>query len=211
MVRLRMVSEASFSFGITNRESSSVRMNVYVSPISSTTPSTSSTDDAVAEPQRLRERDQDPGDRVAERALRGEADDEAEHRRGREDAAGDRAHLRDHEQRREDADEDDRRRHGRGARRGSASLPRARARAGSAPCRRASRARASPRRRSPRSEGGARCAWAGPIRDRVACVLRTLLPARASTQPRPRRVASRAGSPRRRAARGSRRAPCRGP
>ena len=43
IVRLRMVSEASFSFGITQRVSSSVRMNVYVSPISSTTPSTSST------------------------------------------------------------------------------------------------------------------------------------------------------------------------
>ena len=33
-----MVSEASFSFGTTSRASSSVRMNVYVRPISSTTP-----------------------------------------------------------------------------------------------------------------------------------------------------------------------------
>ena len=40
IVELRMVSEASFSFGITSRALSSVRMNVYISPISSTAPST---------------------------------------------------------------------------------------------------------------------------------------------------------------------------
>ena len=40
IVELRMVSEASFSFGITSRALSSVRMKVYISPISSTTPST---------------------------------------------------------------------------------------------------------------------------------------------------------------------------
>ena len=38
-----MVSEASFSFGITSRTSSRVRMNVYVNPISSTTPVVPST------------------------------------------------------------------------------------------------------------------------------------------------------------------------
>ena len=39
MVALRMVSEASFSLGITSLESSSARRNVYVRLISSTTPS----------------------------------------------------------------------------------------------------------------------------------------------------------------------------
>ncbi len=39
---LRMVSEASFSFGTTILEWSAVRMNVYVRPISSTTPSSPS-------------------------------------------------------------------------------------------------------------------------------------------------------------------------
>ena len=106
-----MVSEASFSFGITSREPSPVRMNVYVSPISSTMPSASPNIDRVAEPQRLGERDQDPRDRVPERPLRREADDQPEHRRRGEDAAGDGAHLRDDEQRRENADEHDRRRH----------------------------------------------------------------------------------------------------
>src|SRR6185437_7411612 len=38
IVELRIVSEASFSFGITRRAPSSVRMNVYVRPISSTVP-----------------------------------------------------------------------------------------------------------------------------------------------------------------------------
>ena len=40
IVELRMVSEASFSFGITSRALSAVRMKVYMSPISSTAPST---------------------------------------------------------------------------------------------------------------------------------------------------------------------------
>ena len=40
-------------------------------------------DDRVAEAERLRERDQDPGDRVAERPLRREADDRARSRRTR--------------------------------------------------------------------------------------------------------------------------------
>ena len=65
IVALRMVSEASFSFGITSLVSSSARTNVYVRLISSTTPSTPSNDDAVAEPERLRERDQQAGDEVA--------------------------------------------------------------------------------------------------------------------------------------------------
>ena len=43
IVELRMVSEASFSFGITSRALSCVRMNVYVRPISSTMPSAPST------------------------------------------------------------------------------------------------------------------------------------------------------------------------
>ena len=43
IVELRMVSEASFSFGITSRALSSVRMNVYMSPISSTAPPTPAT------------------------------------------------------------------------------------------------------------------------------------------------------------------------
>ena len=107
IVELRMVSEASFSFGITSRALSSVRMNVYISPISSTAPVHTRDLDPVAEPQRLRHRDHQPGDEVAERPLRREADDQAEHRRGREQPAGDRAHLWDHEQRREHADGDD--------------------------------------------------------------------------------------------------------
>ena len=40
IVEFVMVSEANFSFGITSRALSSVRMNVYISPISSTEPST---------------------------------------------------------------------------------------------------------------------------------------------------------------------------
>ena len=43
MVEFRMVSEASLSFGITSRAPSSRRMNVYVSPISSTWPVSLST------------------------------------------------------------------------------------------------------------------------------------------------------------------------
>jgi hypothetical protein len=43
IVELRMVSEASFSFGITSLALSSVRMNVYISVISSTAPSTPAT------------------------------------------------------------------------------------------------------------------------------------------------------------------------
>ena len=37
---LTIVSEASLSFGTTRRDPSAARMNVYVTPISSTTPST---------------------------------------------------------------------------------------------------------------------------------------------------------------------------
>ena len=40
IVEFVMVSEANFSFGTTSRALSSVRMNVYISPISSTAPDT---------------------------------------------------------------------------------------------------------------------------------------------------------------------------
>jgi hypothetical protein len=50
IVELRMVSEASFSFGITRRALSSVRMNVYMRPISSTTPETPAT--SIQSPRR---------------------------------------------------------------------------------------------------------------------------------------------------------------
>ena len=65
IVALWMVSEASFSFGTTSLVSSSARTNVYVSLISSTTPSTPVDGDAVAEAKRLGERDQDARDEVA--------------------------------------------------------------------------------------------------------------------------------------------------
>ena len=61
----------------------------------------------VAEPDRLRERDQQAGDEVPDRLLSGEADNDSDHGRRRENPSGNRAHLRDHEQRREEADEDD--------------------------------------------------------------------------------------------------------
>jgi len=46
-----MVSEASFSFGITSRALSAVRMKVYVSPISSTVPATPPT--STSSPSRI--------------------------------------------------------------------------------------------------------------------------------------------------------------
>ena len=108
IVELRIVSEASFSFGTTSRSSSDGTQPGVGEPDLLDDPSRALDLDLVAEPQRLRERDQDPGDRVADRALAREPDHEREHCRRGEHAAGDRAHLRDHEQRREDADEDDR-------------------------------------------------------------------------------------------------------
>ena len=64
---------------------------------------------------------------------------------------------------------------------GSASPPPAPARAGSAPCRRASRGRASPPRRAPRSRNRCQLCMGGVLFGiERACVLRTLLPARAS-------------------------------
>ena len=86
-------------------------MNVYVSPISSTVPSTSSTIDRSPSRSGCENAIRIPAIalpivRCAAKPMI-EPDD-----RGRgEDAAGDRAHLRDDEQRREHADEDDRRHH----------------------------------------------------------------------------------------------------
>ena len=51
IVELRIVSEASFSFGITSRAPSSVRMKVYVKPISSTVPAVSSI--SIRSPRRI--------------------------------------------------------------------------------------------------------------------------------------------------------------
>jgi hypothetical protein len=64
--------------------------------------------DPVAEAQRLGHGDHQPGDEVAERALRSEAEDEAEDGRRGEQTAGHSADLGDHEQRREEADGHDR-------------------------------------------------------------------------------------------------------
>ena len=55
--------------------------------------------DAIAEPDWLCERDQQPGDEVSDRPLRGEPDHDPEHGRRSEQATGDRAHLRNHEER----------------------------------------------------------------------------------------------------------------
>jgi hypothetical protein len=63
--------------------------------------------DPIADPQRLRHRDHQPGDDVSERSLGGEPDDQAQHRRGREQTARDRAHLGNHEERREQPDRHD--------------------------------------------------------------------------------------------------------
>ena len=101
IVELRMVSEASFSFGITSRALSSVRMKVYMSPISSTAPSTPPT--STQSPSRsgcvnaiISPATKLPSVRCAAKPMI-----RPEHRRRREQPARDRAHLRDHEQRRE--------------------------------------------------------------------------------------------------------------
>ena len=108
IVELRMVSEASFSFGTTSR-ALVLRADERVREADLLDDAVLAVvGDAVAEPDGLRDRDQEAGDEVAERSLRREADDHAEHRGRREQAAGDRAHLRDDEERREEADEEDR-------------------------------------------------------------------------------------------------------
>ena len=196
-----MVSEASFSFGTTSRSPERVRSHVYVRPISSTTPAHALHLDVVAEPQRLRDRDQDAGDHVADRALAGEPDHEADDRRRGEHAAGDRAHLRDHEQRRHDADEDDRRRRRCGAGRGSASPPPAAGRGARCASRRTSRA-TDGGRRSPTAAISSVLPEVGhrehePIRpSRSVSARRTPRRSGARTRRAPRRRASRARPPR---------------
>ena len=102
-----MVSEASFSFGITSRALSSVRMKVYMRRDLLDCALDAADLDPVADPQWLGHRDHQPGDEVSERSLGGEADDQAQHRRGREQTARHSAYLGDHEQRREQPDRHD--------------------------------------------------------------------------------------------------------
>ena len=79
--------------------------------MSVTRPSLSSKVIAVADPDRLGDRDLDPGDHVGDRVLGGEADDQPEHRGRGEDAGGQPLQLgelaqRDHRQDDEDDDEE---------------------------------------------------------------------------------------------------------
>jgi hypothetical protein len=60
----------------------------------------------MSEPQGLRERDEDPGNRVRERRLGGKADDQGNDRRRGEDRACDGLHPRDDQKRGKDPDQD---------------------------------------------------------------------------------------------------------
>ena len=104
-----MVSEASFSFGTTSRRSILGADERVGEADLLDDPVLAVVGHAVAETHRLRDRDQQAGDEVAERPLRREADDHAEHGGRGEQPAGDRPHLRDDEQRREEADDENRR------------------------------------------------------------------------------------------------------
>ena len=190
IVELRMVSEASFSFGITSLALSSVRMNVYISPISSTPPSTPPTSTQSPSRSGCVDGDHQPGDEVSERPLRREADDQAEDRRGRQEAAGDGAHLWDDEERREQPDRRRSRPRSCGAGRGSGSWPRATGRRRGSGGRSSARRRSSSRGRSRSRAGVATAPW-----------LRVSTAVRSSLSSAPRGDAARPARTRRLAAR----------
>ena len=107
IVELRMVSEASFSFGITI-------LDVVIGPeervrevISSTIPSSPSKLTRSPSRSGCVTAIITPAMKFADRPLRGEADDDRDHGARGEERAGDAPHLRDDQQAREQRDEDD--------------------------------------------------------------------------------------------------------
>ena len=92
--------------------SSSARMNVYVSLISSTTPSTPSTVTRSPSRSGCVNAIRMPATKLPSVRCEAKPTMMPDHGARGEQPAGDRSHLRDHEQRREDGDDDDHRHHG---------------------------------------------------------------------------------------------------